>query len=191
VLQDLRAGDARRFALIVRRHQARVYRLAFSLVRNESDANDIVQEAFLRVYRKRDAFEGDSAFYTWLYRIVRNLAIDLLRRPYRGRVELEELEAIGAASALSVADALDVRSPDEDLWRRELAAHVRQALALLPNIHREVIVLRELLGMSYGEIAARLGCAQGTVMSRLFHARRRLKASLQTVYSDALAIPNS
>ncbi|MGC4070501.1 MAG: sigma-70 family RNA polymerase sigma factor [Polyangiaceae bacterium] len=172
----------------MRRHQPMVYHLALSLVRNESDARDIVQEAFLRVYRSLDAFEGDSAFHTWLYRIVHNLAIDLLRKPHRGRIVFEQFETFGTMSAASTVNGPSVRLPDDEVWRKELAARVRLALESLSNTHREVIVLRELRGMSYGEMAAHMGCAKGTIMSRLFHARRRLKHSLQALYDETFDI---
>jgi RNA polymerase sigma-70 factor (ECF subfamily) len=190
-LRNALRGDTRGFAQIMRHHQSKVYQLALSLVRNESDARDIVQEAFLRVYRKRDTFDGDSAFYTWLYRIVHNLAIDLLRKPHRSRVAFEPFDSLGVPGELSVLSSGDIRLPDDDVWRKELAERVRLALESLSNIHREVIVQRELLGMSYAEMATRLGCAKGTVMSRLFHARRRLKISLQAIYEEAFGIEGS
>jgi RNA polymerase sigma-70 factor (ECF subfamily) len=152
------------------------------VVHNENDANDIVQEAFLRVFCKLSGFSGESAFYTWFYRIVYNLAVDFLRRPYRKRVEFDRLETLlGAFTPIALPNKCTTR-PDETVEGLELRQRIATALAELSVIHREVVILREVWGMSYEEMAQRLGCAKGTIMSRLHHARRRLQISLRDVY---------
>ncbi|HSU38402.1 MAG TPA: sigma-70 family RNA polymerase sigma factor [Polyangiaceae bacterium] len=169
-------GDKPAFAELVARHQRRAFAIAFSLLRSEEDASEIVQEAFLRVYRGLDTFNGSASFFTWLYRIVKNLSIDLMRRPAWQRELSDELcgEQVDALlfSRLSGAD------PEDSLRRRELASVVGDAIDALPPYHRAVIVMREVEGMSYEEMAAAAGVSKGTIMSRLFHARKKLQRAL-------------
>jgi RNA polymerase sigma-70 factor (ECF subfamily) len=157
------------------------------LVRDENDANDIVQEAFLRVFRKIEDYAGDASFYTWLYRIVYNLSVDFLRRPYRRRVGLEQLESLLGPFTAQAFPRVNSQRPDDAVHGLELFESITNALAQLSVHHREVIILREVWGMSYGEMAQYLGCARGTVMSRLFHARQRLQILLHDVYAVEFA----
>lgn len=158
--------------------------LALNVVRDENDARDLVQEAFLRAFRKIYDYSGDSAFYTWFYRIVYNLSVDFLRKPFRRRTSVERLEPIlGELAPLALPRAF-ARTPDDVAYGAEVIERIVLALDELSEPHRVVIVLREIHGMSYGEIAEYLQCAKGTVMSRLFHARQRLQALLGDVHAE-------
>jgi len=175
-------GDRPAFAELVERHQRRAFSIALGLVRDEQDASEIVQEAFLRVYRGLDAFNGAASFFTWLYRIVKNLSIDLMRRPAWQR-ELADDLAGEQADALFLARMAET-DPEDTLRRRELAVVVGRAIDALPAYHRAVILMREVEGMSYEEMAAAVGVSKGTIMSRLFHARKKLQRALATCYAE-------
>jgi RNA polymerase sigma-70 factor, ECF subfamily len=177
-----RKGDQTAFRRLVERHQQRAFTLAIALVRDENDARELVQEAFLRVHRGLETFQGGSSFYTWLYRIITNLAIDLKRKPGRRQVEFDEHHAdpgeLALVSRIDGADPLDV------MRRREIAERIRSALDALPVIHRSVILMREVEGMSYEEMAQAAGVSKGTIMSRLFHARQKLQRALADCYAE-------
>jgi RNA polymerase sigma-70 factor (ECF subfamily) len=174
-------GDEPAFAELVERHQRRAFSIALGLVRDEQDASEIVQEAFLRVYRGLDAFNGAASFFTWLYRIVKNLSIDLMRRPSWQREVADDL-AGEQADALFLAHL--AHTPEDSLRRRELAATVGKAIESLPSYHRAVILMREVEGMSYEEMAVAAGVSKGTIMSRLFHARKKLQRALAQRYVE-------
>ncbi|HTQ06057.1 MAG TPA: sigma-70 family RNA polymerase sigma factor [Polyangiaceae bacterium] len=176
------SGDEPAFAELVSRHQRRAFAIAFGLVRDEEDASEIVQEAFLRVYRGLDAFNGAASFFTWLYRIVKNLSIDLMRRPAWQRELADEL-AGEQMDALFLSQVLGA-DPEDALRRRELAEVVGAAIDALPSYHRAVILMREVEGMSYEEMASAAGVSKGTIMSRLFHARKKLQRSLLARYVE-------
>jgi RNA polymerase sigma-70 factor, ECF subfamily len=179
LVERAQRGDAIAFSELVTRHYRRAVRVAFGLMKNNDDAEDVVQDAFARVHQRLGDFAGASAFYTWLYRIVVNLSIDALRR--RQRERRVDLEAEAAREALRSSDELwpryDDTQPLEAAERRQLGARLQRAFAELPEIHQAVILLRELEGMSYEEIAKTLKIKKGTVMSRLFHARRAMQAN--------------
>jgi len=180
-------GDSGAFRELVERHRRRAFAIAVGLVRDEEDALDIVQEAFFRVYRGLYAFNGAASFFTWLYRIVKNLSIDLMRRPaWQRELALDEVEA-GFDACLDEAD------PGDMLRRREIAERITTALEALPPYHRGVIVMREVEGMSYEEMARAMGVSKGTIMSRLFHARKKLQRALIACYSEETnaALPDS
>ena len=180
------------FRELVERHQRRAFAVAFALVRDESDARELVQDAFLRVYKGIGSFEGTSSFFTWLYRIITNLSIDLMRKPGRQTVELDEarLEADGNGGPgdfdVSLFGRVDGADPAGVVRRREIAASLQTALDALPSYHRAVIVLREIEGMSYEEMAQAMGVSKGTIMSRLFHARQKLQRALADVYKEQI-----
>ncbi len=179
LVERAQRGDAIAFSELVTRHYRRAVRVAFGLLKNPDDAEDVVQDAFTRVHQRLGDFAGASAFYTWLYRIVVNLSIDALRR--RPRERRVDLEAESAREALRSTDELwpryDDTQPLESAERRQLGARLERALGELPEIHQAVILLREIEGMSYEEIAKTLKIKKGTVMSRLFHARRAMQAA--------------
>ncbi len=171
LVERSRAGDMTAFEELVRRHQGRAYAIAYRLVGNTEDAQEVAQEAFARAYFRLTEFRGSAQFRTWLYRILVNLATDLHRRR---KPEVPE----GEPGLYQLGSGED---PGENLERQELRQNIEEALkALAPHL-RTVVLLRELEGLSYAEIARVIGRPVGTVMSRLFHARRRLQQSL-TVY---------
>lgn len=190
-----REGDHEAFRVLVERYQGRAFRLAARVLRDEERARDVVQEAFLKVYGALRRFEGRSSFYTWLYRVVMNLCLDLRRREAReakGR-EVEwsdetspgwedaEVDPPGAPHAEEMPDVL--------LERAELRARMTAAIDALPEAARATLVLREVEGLSYEEIAQALEIPKGTVMSRLHYARRRVQAALAAAgVEEALAL---
>lgn len=178
------AGDQAAFRRLVERHQRRAFGIAVALVRDEEDANEVVQEAFIRVYRGLSQFHGGSSFFTWLYRIVTNLSIDVMRRPARREQPLgDELERELDASPALVR-GFDASDPFVELHRSELRSVIEKALDELPPYHRGVIVMREIQGMSYEEMASAMNVSKGTIMSRLFHARRKLEKALEQCKSE-------
>jgi len=176
-----RGGDRRAFGQLVDAYQRRVYALAFGIVRQRDDAWDVAQEAFVKAYRNLEAFNGEAAFFTWLYRITTNLAIDHVRARKRKRTE-----AIDAAPELPADQSAD---PDHALGRGELAQVLRASMDELSEKHRAIIVLREIEGLSYEEMAEVLGIRKGTVMSRLFHARQNLQELLRPYVSEGDGVP--
>lgn len=187
LVEAARTGDRQAFRTLVERHQRRAYAIAFSLLRDESDAAEVVQEAFLRVYRGLATFQGGSSFFTWLYRIVTNLSIDVLRRPGRQTDELDEARGPVDESdegSFALLSRLDGADPLDSMHRAELAKAIKAALDALPPYHRGVIVMREIEGFSYEEMAQAMGVSKGTIMSRLFHARQKLQRSLASVYQE-------
>ena len=180
-IERARRGDHGAFKILVERYQARVFRLALRVLRNEEAARDAVQEGFLKVYRSLDRFEGRSSFYTWLYRLVLNLCLDMKRRDRSDReVEWTEERAHpadpGEASpSLEAADG----GPAGALERRQIRERVAAAIEQLPDVQRETLILREVEGLSYSEIAESLGISKGTVMSRLHYARKKVARILE------------
>jgi RNA polymerase sigma-70 factor (ECF subfamily) len=178
-------GDQAAFRKLVERHQRRAFAIAMGLVRDENDARELVQEAFLRVYRGLNAFQGGSSFFTWLYRIVTNLAIDLMRKPGRRDAELlDNQPADDEPSDFPLVSRIDGADPIDVMRRREIAARIQAALDALPPYHRGVILMREVEGMSYEEMAQAMGVSKGTIMSRLFHARQKLQRALADCYAE-------
>jgi RNA polymerase sigma-70 factor (ECF subfamily) len=177
------AGDPRAFRELVERHQRRVFAIALGLVRDEQDAREIAQEAFLRVHKGLGQFQGESSFFTWLYRIVTNLSIDLMRKPSRREAELHfAIEADETESpVLPLATGVD---PYDVVRRGELSQRIQAALESLPPYHRGVILMREIEGMSYEEMAEAMQVSKGTIMSRLFHARKKLQRALADCLGD-------
>jgi RNA polymerase sigma-70 factor (ECF subfamily) len=192
-IQRAQAGETAAFRELVERHQRRAFAISFALVKDEEDAREVVQEAFIRVYRGLAQFHGGSSFFTWLYRIVTNLSIDVIRRPSRKETELDESLELEDAGDAPLA-RIDGADPLDAVHRGELRGRIEAALAELPAYHRGVIVMRELQGMSYEEMAEAMGVSKGTIMSRLFHARRKLQTALAECYLeafDALPKPDS
>lgn len=182
-------GDQRAFAELVRRHQRRASVVAYGIVRNGEDAREVVQDAFVRVWKHLGDFAGQASFSTWLYRIVYNLSIDVLRRRSPGQaVEIDDRTDLDGAPS----ELLPYRGegdPFASLDRARLTGAMQAALDALPPYHRTVIVLREVEGMSYEEIAEATGVPKGTVMSRLFHARRKMQALLSERLGAEVPVP--
>ncbi len=187
-----RQGDQQAFRSLYDLYHRRAFAAALGVVKDRQDAMDIVQEAFVRVHRHLDRFEGASAFYTWLYRIVMNLSIDHVRRA-SSRVRAVDYDdgirregTVAADGAGGLLPSVGESSPSRAALRRELRERIFEALGQLPAHHRDVIVLRELEHLSYEQIAERLQIPKGTVMSRLFHARRRMQAALADYLDGSL-----
>lgn len=177
-------GEMRAFEELVQRHQRRAHTVAYGIVRNAEDAREVTQDAFLRVHRHLKDFEGGASFSTWLYRIVYNLSIDLIRRRAPGRaVEFEDhTDLTGAPDEwLPARGELD---PFASLDRARLVEAMQRCLDELPPHHRTAIVLREVEGLSYEEIAEAMEVPKGTVMSRLFHARRKMQRMLREHFGE-------
>jgi RNA polymerase sigma-70 factor, ECF subfamily len=187
------SGDREAFRKLVERHQRKAFSIAVSIVRDEQDAKEMVQEAFLRVHRNLHTFEGSSSFFTWLYRIITNLGIDFIRRPGRQLAELvpETVadEAYGETD-FPLLSKVDGSDPNESIRRGEIGDRLRAALEALPPYHRVTILLREVEGMSYEEIAESTQVSKGTVMSRLFHARQKLQKALSDCYAEQIGVPH-
>ena len=179
VIRKVRAGDADAFGALVERYGARIARLVRGFVRNEEDARDVVQDAFVKAFARLDRFDGRSAFYTWLYRIAANTAMDhnkkVRRRPPALPLEPPHEEDERPSAAAPPAPG---PSPVHGAMTAELRREIDDALDSLPAVYREVVVLRELEGLSYEDISRALGVSRGTVESRLFRARERLRARL-------------
>jgi RNA polymerase sigma-70 factor (ECF subfamily) len=192
LIAKAQAGDVAAFRRLVERHQRRAFGVALALVRDENDARELVQDAFLRAYKSLPNFQGGSSFFTWLYRIVTNLSIDLIRKPGRQTTELDELteaqlEAEDRADLdLTLLGRLDGSDPADMVRRREIGARLRAELDALPSYHRAVIVMREIDGLSYEEMAQAMGVSKGTIMSRLFHARQKLQRALADCYREQI-----
>lgn len=173
-----RAHDIEAFRQLVERYRKKVYGIAWGMTGNHGDSDDIAQEAFIKAYRKLGEFEGQSGFYTWLYRIAMNCSLDLLRR--RGR--RAELDLEGALDAAERRLA-DTRGASPDGMRGAAAEELREAVARgvaeLPEKHRAALVLHDLEGMPHDEIARVLGCSPGTVRSRLHYARLAMQRKLR------------
>jgi RNA polymerase sigma-70 factor (ECF subfamily) len=182
LVEEARRGSHAAFRTLVERYQQRVYAMALSMVREPAEARDAVQDAFVKAYEHLGDFQGDSSFYTWLYRIAMNLCIDRARRMKRfAHVEYDEAAAHEADDAFAVAPHRLGFDPARALEDGEIRERVRAALERLSENHRTVLVLREAEGLSYKEIAEVMECSIGTVMSRLFHARKRMQEMLRSL----------
>jgi RNA polymerase sigma-70 factor, ECF subfamily len=177
LVAGVQAGDVRAFEFLVRKYQSRITYLLSQLV-GESDAPDIAQETFIKAYRALQGFRGDSAFYTWLYRIAVNTAKNYLvsrnRRPASQDIDVEDAEQWGHTAQLS-----DMETPEAVLLSEEIRDKIAEVIESLPKDLRHAITLRELEGLSYEEIAETMGCPIGTVRSRIFRAREAIDAVVE------------
>ncbi len=168
-------GDTLAYEELVSRHRDKVYARAFSMMRNEDDAVDLSQEAWIKGWQRLKQFQGDSSFATWMTRITINLCLDLMRKQKRQRAEsIEQMseETGGVERQMPVINP----NPTEGLERSELRKRIDQAMTQLSVAHRTVLVLHEFEELEYKAIAKAMKCSLGTVMSRLFYARRRMAA---------------
>ena len=177
LVRAAQAGDLQAFEELVARHRDKIYARAYSMMRNEEDAMDLSQEAWIKGWQRLNQFQGDSSFATWMTRIVINLCLDAIRRQKRQRAEsIEEMDADsgGVERHMPVVTV----NPTERLERAELRARIDEAMDKLSPAHRTVLILHEFENMEYKLIAQTMRCSIGTVMSRLFYARRKLAALL-------------
>jgi RNA polymerase sigma-70 factor, ECF subfamily len=177
LVRSSQKGDMAAFEELVARHREKIFARAFSIMRNEEEAIDLSQEAWVKGWQRLKQFHGDSSFVTWMTRIVINLALDQLRKQKRHRTEsIEQMEEDvgGVERQMPVV----VVNPSARLEQTELRQTIDKAMAQLSVEHRTVLVLHEFEEMEYKQIAKTMGCSIGTVMSRLFYARRRLASLL-------------
>lgn len=170
-------GDMLAFEELVARHRDKIYARAYSMVRSEEEALDLSQEAWIKAWQRLKQFQGDSSFVTWMTRVTINVCLDHLRKRKRERAEsIEQMdEDQGGVERQMPVDHPD---PIEGLDREELRKRIDGALGQLSDAHRTAIVLHEFEGLEYKEIAKRMECSIGTVMSRLFYARRKMASLL-------------
>ncbi len=174
LVADLCDGDMTALAILVDRHKDLVYRVAMQITKNSDDASDVLQDAFLKVYDSINAFRQESAFETWLYRIVVNLSIDAVKKRKRQQESMASLSEVS-----DVHQNQDIQQdPTRQAERNELQEWVTQAINSLSIKHRSVVILHELEGLSHPQIADILDCSEGTVRSRLHYARKRLRVLL-------------
>ncbi|MEQ1507558.1 MAG: sigma-70 family RNA polymerase sigma factor [Myxococcota bacterium] len=185
LLRAVLAGDGTAYRGLVERYQGRVYAMVYGMVRNREDARDITQEAFVKAYRSLETFRLESSFYTWLYRIAMNLAIDFVRKRRRRESSGFDESVATREDDGSIAEVHHEDGPSRQLERKQLFGRIMDAMEKLPEDQRQVILLRELEGLPYKEIADVMGIPEGTVMSRLFYARKKLQKLLSDDGSPA------
>ena len=186
LVKQCQAGDPEAFDQLVGRYRTRVFGMIYNMVHNEQDAWDLAQDSFLKAWKSIAGFRGQSSFYTWIYRIVTNVTIDWLRKKqvkgfgaeFDDTIQLKEIDP--ASRTVPKAGAL----PHQRMERREIRARIDEAIAQLSPEHRAVILMKETEDMQYHEIAEALGCSIGTVMSRLFYARKKLQNLLRDLYEN-------
>jgi RNA polymerase sigma-70 factor (ECF subfamily) len=186
LIRRCQAGDTEAFDELVTRYRTRVFGMIYNMVHSEQDAWDLAQDSFFKAWKSIKRFRGHSSFYTWIYRIVMNVTIDWLRKKHVKGVGTEfndatQLKEIDPASkTVPKTEAL----PHQMMERDEIRARIEKAIAQLSPEHRAVILMKEIDDMQYHEIAEALGCSIGTVMSRLFYARKKLQNLLRDVYEN-------
>jgi len=178
-------GDKKAFELLVVKYQRKLMRLISRLIRDQAEAEDVVQEAFIKAYRALPQFRGDSAFYTWLYRIGINTAKNYLvtqgrRAPTSTEADVEEAETFDDGDQLR-----DINTPESMLATKQIAETVNLAMEVLPEELRTAITLREIEGLSYEDIAEAMHCPIGTVRSRIFRAREAIAEKLRPLLDTA------
>ena len=184
LVERAQGGDQHAFDQLVGKYQRKLGRLLSRFIRDPAEVEDVSQEAFIKAYRALPSFRGESAFYTWLYRIGINTAKNYLvsqgrRAPTSTEFDTEEAESFEDATQLR-----DINTPESLLLSKQIGETVNAAMDSLPEELRTAIVLRELEGLSYEEIAEAMEVPKGTVMSRLFHARRKMQRMLREHFGD-------
>jgi RNA polymerase sigma-70 factor (ECF subfamily) len=183
LVEKVQQGDKQSFDVLVLKYQNKIIQLVYRYVHDPDEAMDVAQEAFIKAYKAIDRFRGDSAFYTWLYRIAINTAKNHLvasgRRPPQGDIDAQDAEQYDGASGLK-----EYATPERMLLKDEIQATVARAIDELPDDLRTAITLRELEGLSYEEIAQTMECPIGTVRSRIFRARDAIDTKLRPLLDE-------
>ncbi|MFU8784564.1 RNA polymerase sigma factor RpoE [Aliidiomarina sp.] len=183
LVERVQQGDQRAFDVLVKKYQHKIMSLVSRYVKHPGDVPDVAQEAFIKAYRALPNFRGESAFYTWLYRIAVNTAKNYLvakgRKPPASDVDVEDAEFLDAGHGLR-----DIASPERMLLSDELKRTVMDTIAALPDDLKQAITLRELDGLGYEEIAITMDCPIGTVRSRIFRAREAIDKAIQPLLDD-------
>lgn len=157
--------------------------MIYNMVRNEQDAWDLAQEGFVKAWKSMDKFRGQSSFFTWIYRIMTNVAIDFLRKKQiQSGVEFDDQIGLKDIAPGAMTTPSRAAAPAQNISNAEIRSRIDEAISRLSPEHRTVIVMKEMDGMQYHEIAEVLECSIGTVMSRLFYARKKLQTMLKDVY---------
>ena len=178
-------GDSAAFNELVTRYRGKVFAMIYNMVHNEQDAWDLAQDGFLKVWKSIGRFRGQSSFYTWLYRIIMNVTIDSLRRKQvGGETEFDDSVGIANIDPHAVTAPRPAVLPQEKMEGDEIRARINEAVSRLSPEHRAVILMREIDGLEYQEIADTLDCSIGTVMSRLFYARKKMQGMLKDLYEN-------
>jgi len=186
LVQRVQKGDKTAFDLLVRKYQHKVVKLVTRYLRDPADAEDVAQEAFIKAYRAIPQFRGDSAFYTWLYRIAINTAKNAIVSRDRSPVEFDlDLQNVEESNSMQ-ARLADSETPESLLQTEEIRETVNRAIEALPEDLRTAIVLRELEGLTYEDIAQAMDCPVGTVRSRIFRAREAIDKRLSEVFEGGL-----
>ena len=184
LIADLCEGDETALAPLVEKYKRMVYRLAMQITKNHADADDVMQETFIKVYRSIRTFRKDAAFETWLYRIAVNEALNFVKRRERQRESTLETASETDYEAITRYRAQIANDPHVHAEKAELRHHVTEAVNSLSLKHRTVVILHEFEGLTHAEIASILNCSEGTVRSRLHYARKKLRTLLKS-YVDA------
>lgn len=191
LVERAQQGDRQAFQELVENYQRKVYGVCIGMLKDPADSQDVSQEVFIKVYRYLDNFNFDSSFYTWLYRITVNKCIDFIRKQKRKR-EVDYDDSIQRDDEVEGDDELLPSRlgihPDEVYGRKELREKMLEALETLTEKHRTILVLREVEGLSYSEMAEVLDISEGTVMSRLYHARRYFQEAVEEYVGDELKV---
>lgn len=178
LVERVQAGDKTAFDILVQKYQSKIIQLAYRYVHDQDEAMDIAQEAFIKAYKAIDRFRGESAFYTWIYRIAINTAKNYLvasgRRPPKADIDAQDAEQYDGASGLK-----EYATPERILLKDEIKETIARAIEELPDELQTAITLRELEGLSYEEIAQTMECPIGTVRSRIFRAREAIDMKLK------------
>lgn len=183
LLARSRTGDTRAFDQLITLHRDRVYMVAYHILRNHEETLDVAQDTFLRAWKSLARFDGSASLRSWLSRIATNASIDVVRR--RQSHPQTEFEAVPMAiDAASRTTPAQPAKPSESMDRAEIRVRFERALGTLSADHRAVILLKEIEDLSYQEIADTVGCSLGTVMSRLFYARKKLQDQLRDLYEE-------
>ena len=183
IIREILDGNPNAYRSLVERYQGRIYNVIFGMVRDREEAEELTQEAFVKAYRNLSNFRQEARFYTWLCRIAINLSIDFIRKRKR-RPTFSFDESIGIKDGSGeIADSHNLGNPHEELQNKEIRKRIIETVEKLPEEQKRVLVLREIDGLSYREISEILGIPEGTVMSRLYYARKKLQAELQDLIS--------